>query len=397
MPTTLGLHNHQSSRSLESAIYLPDDVKTLPELFRDAGYYTFNRGKDDYNFMYRRDRLYDGAYVPHYWYGWAGEGHWRHRQPNQPFFGQIQLYGGKEPQVQDPTDNIDRNLVDLPPYYPDHPVLREEWAKHHDCIRVTDQHVGALLEELRADGLLENTIVFFFSDHGMKGMRHKQFCYDGGLHVPLIITDYRRQAVLQTGAVRTDLVSSIDVAATSLTLAGIPIPEYMESRDLFASDFVPRDYIIAGRDRCDFTIDHIRAVRTQRYKYLRNFLTDRPLMQPNYRDGSEPYLVQKQLYAEGKMTAEQAQFWSQERPAEELYDLQSDPHEIHNLADNPQYSDVLEKLRAVLENWMKETDDQGQYPESVEGLRFMYERHGERCVNPEFEIVRNTPRNMKLW
>ena len=97
------------------------------------------------------------------------------------------------------------------------------------------------------------------------------------------------------------------------------------------------------------------------------------------------------------MTAEQAQFWSQERPAEELYDLRSDPHEIHNLADNPQYSDVLEKLRTILENWIKETDDQGQYPESVEGLRFMYERYGERCVNPEFEIVRNTPRNMKLW
>lgn len=390
MPTTIGVQNHHSSRTVHSAHYLPEKIKTLPEIFHNAGYHVFNNGKDDYNFMYRRSDLYTGTDIPSYWYTWEGTGSWKDRKPGQPFFGQIHLEGGKASMswgVYDAfKDRKDPAEVPIPPYYPDHPAIRKMIAETYDCVRITDNEVGEIIEQLKKDGLLENTIVFFFTDHGYKGPRHKQFCYDGGLHVPLIIAG----PSIEKGKVRPDLVSSLDVSATTLALAGIPIPDYMESRDLFAPDY-HRDYVISTRDRCDFTIDRIRAVRTQRFKYIRNFLTDRPLMQPNYREPRPEMKAIRTLYAEGKLTPEQAQFWQEERVPEELYDLEKDPHEIHNLATEPAYADELGKLRAILEKWIKETDDKGQYPENPEDLRFMMERWGDKCTNPEYEAARSTP------
>jgi arylsulfatase A-like enzyme len=385
--TTFGLHNHRSSRDERAPIYLPDGVKTIPELFREAGYYTFNKGKDDYNFMYDRERMYDGNYFyrPEKKYGGVinAEGDWNKRKPGQPFFGQIMLKGGKNQKKID--DPIDRKIVDLPPYYADHPVMREEWARHHDQIRITDQEVRDIIDQLKSDGLLENTVIFFFSDHGMRSFRHKQFLYDGGIHVPLIVTWYGNPGKIKANTVREDLVSGIDIATTSLALAGIDIPAYMEGVNLFDKNYRPREYIISARDRCDFTIDRIRCVRTKKFKYLKNFLTDRPYSQPNYRDHRETTKLMKRLYKEGKLNKVQARFMSNERPAEELYDLENDPHEIYNLAENPDYINILKRLRHILQQWMKETDDKGQYPEKVEALRVVYERLRDKCVNPEFD------------
>lgn len=158
-------------------------------------------------------------------------------------------------------------------------------------------------------------------------------------------------------------MSGLDIAATSLALAGIPIPKIMESRDLFAQDFKPREFVISARDRCDFTIDRIRTVRTERFRYIRNFLTDRPLMQPNYRDKWEITQLMRKLHADGELDENQDRFWLDERPAEELYDLVNDPHEMHNLAGNPDYAGKLQKHRKILEKWIQDTDDKGQYPE----------------------------------
>ena len=386
MQTTLGVHNHRSSRSNTKnpahkdlgMIHLPQGVKTLPELFQQAGYATFNRGKTDYNFVYDNDELYSVK-------------DWKQAEAQgKPWFGQIQLKGGKNGKVVlDNQNPVSPEQVTVPPYYPDHPDFREAIADHYACVLGTDLSVKRILDELKADGLLDNTIVFFFSDHGMPlGLRHKQFCYEGGIHIPLLVRWPKNHPVTRPGMVIDDLVSTIDISVTSMALAGLPIPDHMEGRDVFADDYKAREYVISARDRCDYTIEHIRAVTTKRFKYLRNFLTDRPYLQPQYRDDRPVMKTWKRLYAEGNLTPEAAVFVSDKKPAEELYDLQKDPHEVRNLAGDPRYSGELQRHRNILKKWMKETDDQGQYPESTEGLLQVMYRWGDKCVNPEYEAVR---------
>lgn len=386
MPTTFGLHNHRSSRTADSMIPLPAEVKTVPELFKQAGYYTFNVGKDDYNFEYDREALYDGPYSVRF-----GQGHkgavieWNARRGDQPFFGQIQLAGGKHGGKIEP---IDLSMVELPPYYPEHPVIRKGWARHYDTARIMDREVGEIIARLKKDGLLENTIVFVFSDHGFNnGVRDKQFCYDGGLHVPLIVAWYGNPEAIRSRHARLDLVNGIDISATSLALAGLPIPEYMEGENLFDPAY-HRDFVIGARDRCDFTIDRIRTVRTERFRYVRNFMTDRPYMQPQYRDGKSYTKVLKQLYAEGEMNERQAWFFAEERPEHEFYDLEKDPHQTVNVAANPDYADELKRHQQILNNWITKTDDKGQYPEGQASLGATKKRWKEKCVNPEYENLK---------
>ncbi len=204
MSTTLGLHNHHSSRTDESAIYLPEGFQTIPELFNEAGYFSFNNGKDDYNFHYDRRDLYDQDYSQHPLYGKRGDLiELAELKNRQPFFGQIQLSGGKEifssAFKESVATPVDRAMIELPPYLPAHPAIVEEYANHLDAIQITDRKVGLIMDELRENGLLENTIVFFFSDHGMRMTRNKQFLYDGGIHVPLIIADFRKQVSVDAG------------------------------------------------------------------------------------------------------------------------------------------------------------------------------------------------------
>ncbi len=395
MSTSLRLHNHHSSRTEESAIYLPDGYQTIPELFKEAGYFTFNNGKDDYNFHYNRRDLYDQDYDQHPLYGKRGDRiDLATLKDRQPFFGQIQLSGGKE--IFSPTFKasvktpVDRDLIELPPYLPDHPAIIEEYANHLDAIQITDRKVGQIMDELRDNGLLTNSIVFFFSDHGMRITRNKQFLYDGGLHVPLVIADFRAQGFAQPGTTDDALISGLDLGTSALALAGIPVPDYMEGVNFFSKDFNGRDYVISTRDRCDFTIDRIRSVRSKRFKYIRNFLTDRPYTQPTYMDvdGVEFVQVMRQLHAENKLDANQAHFFSDKRPFEELYDLENDPYELNNLAGVAESEDVLKEYAAILDNWIAETDDQGQYPENIEGLKLMLGIWGEHAINPEYEPLR---------
>jgi arylsulfatase A-like enzyme len=395
MSTTLRLHNHHSSRTPESAIELPDGFLTIPELFNQAGYSSFNSGKDDYNFAYDRRDLYDQDLLRHPLYGNKGTRvEVAELAGRQPFFAQIQLAGGKEvfsrrfkESVEAP---VDRGAIELPPYLPDHPVLVEEYANHLDAIQVTDGKVGQILDDLATHGLIERTVVFFFSDHGMRITRHKQFLYDGGLRVPLIIADFREGGVTPRGETDDALLSGIDLGTTSLALAGIPIPEAMEGVDVFADDFDGREYAISTRDRCDFTIDRIRSVRSTRFKYIRNLLTDRPWTQSTYMDvdGVAFVKVMRALHADGELDAAQSRFFQEERPAEELYDLVADPHELNNLAGVAEYRGVREEYAAVLDRWIEETDDQGQYPEDVEGLKLMLGIWGEHATNPEYEPLR---------
>ena len=395
MSTTLGLHNHHSSRTVESAIYLPDTISTIPEIFKKNGYFTFNNGKDDYNFTYNRRDLYDQDYSYHPLYGKSGKRiDLSVLKDKGPFFGQIQLYGGKEifsskfkERVKSP---VNREKIKLPPYLPNHPAIIEEYANHLDAIQITDGRLGEILTNLKENGLLNNTIIFFFSDHGMRLTRNKQFLYDGGIHVPLIVADFRENKKIKANSSNDILISGIDLGPSSLALAGISIPQYMEGRDVFAEDYKERGFVISTRDRCDFSIDRIRSVRSKEFKYIRNFLTDRPYMQASYMDadGVEFVKVMKQLHAENKLDSIQDRFMSLERPKEELYNLKEDPFELNNLASNPNYSSELSKYANVLNQWIVETDDQGQYPENEEALKLMLGIWGKSAINPEYDPLR---------
>lgn len=395
MQTTIGAHNHNSAYNKDTPILLPEYLRgnTLPELFQKNGYATFNQGKDHYNFTYDRDQLYslkklgkkhENASTP--WRALADS--------SKPFFGQVQVSGGKYVFFPKQMEQVEKktSLKDaaetLPPYYPDDPVILKHWAMHYDAIQLTDARIGQIMDDLKVDGLLENTIVFCFSDHGCGMPRHKQFCYEGSLRVPLIVIAPERLTKWPADSRRSDLVSSLDISASSLTFAGIELPDWYDGMDLFADGF-HRDRVFAAKDRMDFTIDRVRSLRTSgNLKYIRNFFTDRPYMQLNYRHGREYMVRMDELFAEGRLNDVQARFWSNYRPAEELYDLNNDPHEINNLAGNPAYKTQLEKSRETMAQWIKDTDDKGQYPEDVANLRFTFQRWGEKCINPEYDQFR---------
>lgn len=367
--TSIGAHHHRSGRG-ELKIHLPEGVAPVPVLFHKAGYYTCigsgqpaskSLGKTDYNFEWDR-AMYDGA-------DWSG------RRPGQPFFMQVMLAGGKlrggtTSQAEALSARAARELgsatrpedVTLPPYYPRDPVELADWAAYLDACRFTDRTVGEIVARLEREGILDQTLVIFMTDHGISHARGKQFLYDEGTHVPLVI----RGPGVPRGAVRDDLVMQIDLPALSLAAAGIPIPASMHGRDILARDYQPRDAIFAARDRCDETTERIRSVRTDRWLYIRNFHPQRPHLQPNnYKDGKSIVQKLRELHETGKLDplAEKLLF-SPTRPAEELYEWTADRFQVHNLAGDPSHQDTLAALRARLDRWMEETGDQGRTPES---------------------------------
>ena len=253
--------------------------------------------------------------------------------------------------------------VTLPPHYPRDPVLLEDWAAYLDAVRLTDQHVGQVIARLEKENLLENTLILFLTDHGISHARGKQFLYDEGTHVGFIL----RGPGVPKGKVRNDLVSAnIDAPALSLAAAGLPVPAWMQGRDLLANTYQPREAIFAARDRCDETVDGIRSLRTARWKYIRNLYPDRPMLQPNaYKDGKAIVQTLRRLHDTKQLSElHERLFFAPSRPAEELYDLTADPFEVNNLAASPDQKDMLLTLRAQLDAWMTETKDQGREPES---------------------------------
>lgn len=415
MQTTTGTHQHRSSRFTDGEIvpealriHLPENMKTIPELMKDAGYFTFNNGKDDYNFHYNRRKLYDVSTKSDYkpgMNGWQGnkathmssttKDAWNARpNKNQPWFGQIQIYGGKaKAKFVRKGQKLNPNDVPLPPYYPKAASFQNAWTVHYNSNRGADANIEDILTQLEADNELENTIIFFFSDHGSNtSYRHKQFCYEGGMLVPLIIkgNDVR----LKKGQVRNDLVSLLDVSATTLALGNAKIPDYLEGQNLFADTYNEQKYIMGARDRCDFTIDKIRTVVSKKYRYIKNYFPERPMLQAGYRDRSPIVRDFKKFKEDGKLTAYQAKHWFGKRPVEELYDLDADPHQINNLASHKDYDQILIKHRTILENWIDETGDQGQFPEELIQLKATYDLWKNRPIfkeadiNPEYNVFK---------
>jgi len=399
MQTSIGAHNHHSHRPTKWGVdlrdsyeknELPKGVTLLPILFREAGYWTFNDGsKNDFNFEWDGEELFDfneGGY-----WDW-GSVPWGPRRfcsgkallgkpSGVPFFGQIQLGGGKNGKAS--AKVIDPASVSVPPYLPDIPEVRMAIARHYDCLLQTDREVGEILAELDRLGLRDSTMILLFSDHGMNLPRHKEWLYEGAIHMPLIVAG----PGVVAGEVREDLVSGIDLAPASLGAAGLPIPPSMEGHDFMSEDHEPRDYIVAARDRCVFTVDRVRTIVTERYQYIRNYFPERPYTAPHYGDHKPLYKALYEKVASGEVS--DFMFFAPARPSEELYDLEHDPYELENLAGRPEFQHELVRHRALLEQWIHATDDQGQYPESAQELFLEYKHWKERCVSPEFDQVKH--------
>jgi arylsulfatase A-like enzyme len=397
--TSIGAHHHRSGRG-QQKILLPDGVVPVPLLFQQAGYFTANgsftgpldkvaprgaprkAGKTDYNFQYDK-AIYDSH-------------HFSHRQPGQPFFSQYQLRGGKGRNVPTPHP-IAAADVTLPVYYPDDEVIRSDWALYLNSAMNTDLELGRILKQLEDAGELEKTIIFFLTDHGVSHARGKQFMYEEGMRIPLVVWG----PGIEPGQVRPDLVLQIDLAATSLALAGIEIPAGMQGVDLLAEDYRPRQYIVSARDRCDETVDRMRAVRTENFKYIRNFYPQRPYLQPNAYKDNKPIIRQmRALHAAGTLDGYQALIMAPVRPVEELYDLRSDPSELHNLATTRGSRRVLADHRAMLDDWIVQSGDRGATPESAA----MYDSDmkvyldGMKTRRPErFEEISANVALMKRW
>lgn len=368
-----GAHEHRSRRG-KAGVPLPEGIKALPELFKAAGYVTGNYGKTDYNFT--------GPNLYH-----NGKGKWYQQAGDKPFFIQIQLKGGKTNTGKWPAARrADSAKAVVPADYPQTELYRQIVAQHCDAIRSDDDDIGRILGELKEHGLADNTIVVYFSDHGANNLvRHKQQPTEAGLHVPLIIRGPAKY--VRAGDVRNDLVSILDVSATSLRWAGIPLPDWCEGQDLFAKDFSPREFVGGARDRCDHTIDRIRTIRTDRYRYTRNFKLDRVFLQPQYRDSKDYLKHLRTKYAAGKLPPKLAEIYFGERPAEELYDIAKDPAQINNLADSAAHSAELVRHRQLLDDWLADGGDMG----AAEEPDIEMEQNGNgrfKGVNPEYERVR---------
>jgi arylsulfatase A-like enzyme len=396
--TTIGAHHHRSGRGAEK-IHLPAAVEPLPVIFQRAGYHTSNgnypakgkrAGKTDYNFEWD-PKMYDGS-------DWAG------CIPGQPFFAQIQLWGGKNRNddgrwYRDVAPKVLGTLtkpedVTLPPYYPFDPLLLEDWAQYLDCIRFCDRQVGEILKRLETEGILDQTLIILMGDNGISHARGKQFLYDEGIRTPFIV----RGPGIPRGAVRTDLIEHIDMAATSLACAGLPVPPLMQGRDIFARDYSKRDAVFAARDRCGETVDRIRSVRTEHFKYIRNFHPQRPLLQPNDYKDAKPFLPRlRELHSQGKLSPLQEEIlFSPTRPAEELYDVRVDPFETRNLAGDPQFRTTLETLRARLDRWMLETHDRGPESEKAFDANIAYELKAPSSQTRKANLLKNSAL-MKKW
>lgn len=352
--THFDAHNHRSNRDKP----LREDMKLITDCFREAGYFTCNspgppynrRGKTDFNF--KREQPFDGI-------------DWRERGEGQPFYAQINIPDTHRVFKPFPERPIDPDNVELPSYYPDHPLTRKDWSLYLESIQIFDRKVGEILKRLDDEGLAENTIVFLMSDHGRAHIRCKQFLYDGGTHIPLIV---RWPGNVHAGVVSDELVSGVDFMPTSLSLTDIDIPNYVQGQVFLGSEATSRDSIFAARDRCDGTDDRIRCVRTHQYKLIRNYHPECPYMQFNgYKKLQYPVWTLTRVLAEkGELTESQRHFLQETRPTEELYDLQADPDEVNNLADDRTYESVLNELNVKLDDWIEATGDMGETPESDE-------------------------------
>ena len=383
--TSTDTHHMRSHRSDD--FRLPEGVRPVTQRLHDAGYFTANiktldgrevgTGKLDLNFV-NEGPIYD-----------ENSGDWSSLRRDRPFFAVVNspeseydIYDRqtwKKSRVEwvgerEHEKIATRENVTPPPYYPEHPLVREEWARYLNSVSGMDKRIGIVLDKLRAEGREDDTVILFFGDNGRLESRGIHWCYDSGLRVPMIIRwpkNFPAPPQCKPGTVNDQLISLLDLTATTLAIAGVPRPMTMQSRSILGTDAgPPRRYAFAARDRLDETVQRIRSVHDTRFHYIRTFSTGPTFASLNrYKEKCFPIIpLMRELHAQGKLTGAPRELMERSGPCEELYDLQSDPHEVRNLiaSHDSMHVDALVRLRAALETWMIETGDRGHIPEPPE-------------------------------
>jgi arylsulfatase A-like enzyme len=366
------------TQNMRSNFSLPPHLRFYTEYLREQGYYCVNRAKEDYN-----TPKPEGA-----WDESGSKADYHNRMEGQPFFQVINLQISHESNIHKWSDSLvhDPAKVKLPPYHPDIPEFRHDWAQYYDKVTEMDRQAGEILDQLEKEGLAENTIVFYYADNGGVLGRSKRFVYDSGIHIPLIVRipkKFRYLAAEKPGT-RTDrLVSLVDLAPTMLNITGIKIPDYMQGFAFLGPDQKPpREYIYAFRDRMDEKYDMVRAVRDKEFKYIRNYMPHRISGQYlEYLWLAPSMRAWEKAYREGKCNEAQSAFWEPRQP-EELYNTVSDPYEVRNLAGDPSFEQVLVRMRRIHTDWMLANYDTGLIPEAM-----MIENAG---TMPPYEFIRQS-------
>jgi arylsulfatase A-like enzyme len=378
--TAIGAHHqrcHQDPDAPEPPNPLPDGVRVVSDWLRGAGYLAVNatefpdsvgievNGKLDWNFTYRGEPF--------------DTNDWTDIEQDQPFFAQVSFREVHRPWVEDVDgipDPATPDDAEIPPYLPDHPTVREDFAGYYNTIIEGDRKVGAVVDDLEARGLLEDTVVVLTADHGRAMLRDKQQPYDGGLHVPMVVRwpeNHPEPAGYERGTVDTRLLSSIDLTATTLSVVGVEPPESMHGRVFLGIDADdPRTYVFSAVDRIAEVPGRRRTVRSKRYRYVRNYHPGRPWLRENRHvvANRDNLWVLRKLEAEDELDPVQAQYLSSSKPPEELYDCRDDPHQVENVVDSMADREVLDRLRNVLDDWVTRTDDQGRFPEYPEATHY---------------------------
>lgn len=357
-PIKTGAHNMRS--------VLLDPPVTFTKLLRDAGYYVAWPGKTDFNMKQPKEFADSTAQ-------W-----WKQDKPlPQPFFAYANFTVSHESQIRvdrakhaantkrlTPEQRHDPAKMNLPPFWPDAPEVRTELAQYYDLVTAVDYEMGDVLAWLDKQGLAENTVVICTGDHGLGMARFKRWCYDTGIHVPLIV---RWPSHLKPGTVSDDLVGFIDFPATMLALGEAPIPDTFDGQVFLGPKATPRKYAYSARDYMDETYDRIRSVRGPRFHYLRNYAPELPYAQRiDYMEQGKTMQVWRKWNEEGKLNDVQKLFFAPTKPKEELYDTETDPWEVKNLAADPKYAAQLAELSAACDAWVAKTGDKGAM--SVEEL-----------------------------
>jgi uncharacterized sulfatase len=371
--TSLGTQN------LRSALPIPDDIVGFPKFLREQGYYCTNNVKTDYNTSSEKRLIQES------WDESSAKAHWRQRADGQPFFAVFNLMETHQSRTSvwsfeqfetkigsqlAADERHDPRQAPVPPYYPDTPLVRRTLARYYDCISVMDQKVGQILQQLAEDGLAENTIVFFYGDHGAGLPRGKRTLFDSGLRVPLLLRvpkRFRPLVPVTPGSTDSQLVSFVDFAPTVLNLVGVQPPQYMQGRAFLGPNLQrPRDAVFGARDRVDEAYDLSRSVRDQRFLYIRNYMPHISWNQPErYSDAAEMRQEITQMAAAGQLNKAQLTYAGPTKPLEGLYDTDSDPYQLQNLAGLPEYKEQLTRMRQACRQWSIETGDLGFLPEAL--------------------------------
>lgn len=355
-----GGNQHMRSEYTKSKV-----IRYFPEFLREAGYYCTNNSKTDYNINPEQTR--------NIWDESGNSAHYKNRPLGQPFFAVFNTGISHESSIHESIPAIELRhspeQVPIPPYHPDTPDIRHDWAQYYDNIEGMDAWVGGKLKELQEAGLAENTIVFYYGDHGGVLARSKRFVYETGTRVPFIVRIPKKYRYLfpteKPGSKVDRLISFVDLAPTILSIAGISIPEWMQGKAFLGSQkTVDPEYTYMFRGRMDERYDMSRAVRDQKFRYIRNYMPYRIYGQHlNYLWQAPSVRSWEQAYRNGKCNLLQSKFW-EPKPTEELYDTENDPWEVNNLAADPSYKEVLERMRKAQKNWVTRIYDTGFIPEA---------------------------------